>query len=479
MIRTQKNPLLATDVYKLGHMEQYKPGCNRVYSYLTTRSDRIFNKAIFFGLQYYLKQYLCTPLTRDMGEELLKYREKILGYNSPEVISKVMSLCDLGYFPLSIKSLPEGTKTRPYIPQFTITNTHDDFYWVVGFVESLLLKVWYSSTVATCSNKYRELIEQHWNECVNESNYFFKQLSVHDFGYRGDASEEGAAISGAAHLLSFIGSDTVPSLPFLEEWYNADMSQSIMLSVPASEHSCMESFGKDNELDAFNHMLDTYPTGVVSIVSDTYDVFKVLTEFAEELKPKILARDGVCVFRPDSGLPENIICGEPCEGRPTTPQQKGAIQLLFDTFGGELNSKGYIVLNPKVRLLYGDGMYYERFEKTLIRMEEMGFSPENLVIGVGGILRNWSRDTLGFSTKAVYVEMNHEGEAIFKDPVTDHKKKSAKGLLCVLEDCDGEIWAKDECTWEEENTGLLREVFRDGVLLIDDSLANIRQRLWQ
>lgn len=477
-VRTQSNPLLATDVYKMGHMEQYIPGCTKVYSYLTTRSSKTFDKSVFFGLQYYLDEYLSQPLTREMGEEFLRYRRMILGGNSREVEDKIMALCNLGYFPLVIKALPEGSLVTPQVPLLTITNTLPEFYWVVGFVESLLLKIWYSSTVATCSYRYRALIEVHWNKCVDPENHFFKQLAVHDFGYRGDSSEEGAAISGGAHLLSHLGSDTVPALPFLEEHYDADVSKPVMLSVPASEHSCMASFGKTDELAAFNHILDTYPTGVVSIVSDTYDVYKVLTEFAISLKPKILARDGITVFRPDSGDPETIICGEKYDYDNPTPQQKGAIQLLWDVFGGSVNKQGYKVLNPKVKLIYGDGMYYERFERTLNRLEIMGFSPENLVIGVGGILRNWSRDTLGYSLKATYIEVGGKGIAIQKDPVTDHGKKSMTGLVGVAKDESGNYIGFDNCTAEQEEDSYLEKVFEDGNIYINETLTTIRERLW-
>jgi nicotinamide phosphoribosyltransferase len=479
---SKQNPLLATDVYKMGHMEQYAPNCNKVYSYLIARSDKTFDKTVFFGLNYYLKEYLSIPLTPSMGEDFLKYRKIILGSNSLKVEQQIRELCALGYFPLEIKAVEEGSVMPVKNVLMTITNTNPNFHWVVGFVESLILKVWYSVTVASCCYKYRTLVEKAFEETVGEDLMFLKDFTVHDFGYRGDSSEEGAAISGAAHLISFCGSDTVPSLPFVEQNYNADMQSLIMASVPASEHSVMCSFGRENEFAAFENMLKLYPSGIVSIVSDTFDVYRVLTEFAERLKPIILERDGKVVFRPDSGNPEYIICGDPTSQEGTN-EWKGAIRLLDEMFGSTVNEKGYKVLNPKVGLIYGDGMYLERYQKTLDRMKEMGYAACNLVIGVGGILRNHSRDTFGFAIKATYVEVNSEKREIEKDPVTDHKKKSHKGLLCLTFDDNMEYLTIDQCTEQQEKTGLLQTVFKDGVVTKDSYFSEIkdkvRKSLWK
>lgn len=458
------NLLLLTDVYKMGHMEQYVPGTNKVYSYLCARSNRSFPKAVFFGLQYYLQKYLSQPITPAHAEEFLATRAAILGGNSPEVEVKIRALGALGYLPIEIKAVEEGTILPVKNVLMTITNTHPDFYWIVGFVESLLLKLWYPITVATGCLTYREVVEGAFNETVDEDMYFLKDFAVHDFGYRGDASEEGAAISGAAHLLSFLGSDTVPTFAFAVKHYNADTSQPIMLSVPASEHSVMCSFGRDGELDAYRNMLSLYPSGIVSIVSDTYDIWNVLTHFAAILKEDILARDGKVVFRPDSGNPELIICGDP-EAPEGSPANKGCVRLLDEMFGSTVNKKGYKVLNPKVGLIYGDGMYLDRYKRTLARLKEMGYAATNLVIGVGGILRNHTRDTLGFAIKATYVQVGEEQRDIEKDPVTDPGKKSLKGLLSLHKDADGNYFTKDQCTWEEEKQGLLTPVFRDGKLL--------------
>jgi nicotinamide phosphoribosyltransferase len=276
-------------------------------------------------------------------------------------------------------------------------------------------------------------------------------------------------------LLSFYGSDTDPSFKFVEEYYYAN-DEIVMQSVPASEHSVMCSFGRDDEFGAFENMLTLYPSGLVSIVSDTFDVYRVLTEFASRLKDRILARDGKVVFRPDSGNPEYIICGDP-NAPEGTNEWKGAIRLLDEMFGSTVNEKGYKQLNPKVGLIYGDGMYFERCQRTLDRLKEMGYAASNLVIGVGGILRNHSRDTLGFAIKATYVEVNGEHREIEKDPVTDHGKKSHKGLLALTFDDNMQYVTIDRCSQDHEKTGLLRTVFFDGNIFNPCSLSDVRNNV--
>jgi nicotinamide phosphoribosyltransferase len=478
-----KNLLLCTDIYKVGHMLQYKPGTTKVYSYLTTRSDKKIPYTIFFGLQYYLKEYLSRPITKEDADEFCEYYKMILGVEpNEETKVKVYGLVELGYLPLKIKAVPEGTIMPVKNVLLTMTNTHPQFAWVVGFFESLILKLWNTTTVASYSHKLRQLCVEYADAtCDNNDHVNFQ---VHDFGYRGVSSEETAALSGAAHLLNFLGTDTVPAVAFHKEYYAGEFP--IGLSVPASEHSVMCSFGRDNELDAFRNMLSLYPSGIVSIVSDTYNIWNVLTNFASQLKDEILARDGKVVFRPDSGDPEQIIngsnecnckndiCGPMCE-----PDCKGALQLLWEQFGGTINSKGYKVLNPKVGLIYGDGMYYDRFKRILKTMEENGFASSNLVIGVGGLLlQDHSRDDQAYAIKATYSEVNGVPFELMKDPITDSKKKSHKGLLALFQsEYDGSYLTYDQCTPEMEEMGLLKTVFEDGKILVNTNLQEIRKRV--
>jgi nicotinamide phosphoribosyltransferase len=479
LLPTQRNPLLALDVYKMGHMEQYAPGCNKVRSSLVARTDAKYRATVFFGLQYYLKTYLSTPLTREMGYEFLEYRKMILGQENPqEIVDRIMALCDLGYWPLEITAVPEGTVMSVQNILMEMTNTLDDFHWAVGYIESLIIKIWDPITTAACSLTYRQVVEDAFARTVSSDLQFLKQFMVHDFGYRGSKTEEEACLTGAAHLLSFTGSDTVPALPFVLEQYHANRNNLIMASVPASEHSVACSFGRDQELAYFRNMLRLYPTGIVSMVSDTYNVYKVLTVFARALKDEILARDGKTVFRPDSGNPEYIICGDP-SAPVGSPEWKGAIRLLDEIFGSTINEKGFKELNPKVGLIYGDGMYLERYVRTLNRLEELGYAASNLVIGVGGILRFHSRDTMGFALKATYVEVNGEPREIEKDPVTDYKKKSYKGLVALRKTPDGDYYTVDQCTQEEAKDTLLIPVYRNGSVLVEYTLEEIRERVSQ
>lgn len=468
------NILLQTDEYKCGHLEQYAPGTSKVYSYLTCRSSKTYSKSVVIGLQYYLKEYLSRKLTPEMGEEFIENQKAIVGNCSDTVAQKIRSLCKLGYFPVEIKAVEEGTVLPVRNVVFTVTNTLPEFYWVPGFIESLLLKIWYPMVVATTSLHYRELVEKYFNETVPEDLHSLKPFMVHDFGYRGDSSEEGAALSGMCHLSSFLGSDTVPARKFAQTYYKA--TEPVMLSVPASEHSVMCSFGRENELDGFKHMLDIYPTGIVSIVSDTFSIWNVLTNFTRTLKDRIIAREGKVVFRPDSGDPEKIICGDP-SAQYMSPEWKGAIRLLDEVFGSTVGNKGYKLLHPSVGLIYGDAMYLARYERTLQRLKEMGYAASNLVIGVGGILRNHSRDTLGCSQKATYVEIGGEPREIEKDPVTDPHKKSNKGLMRLMWDAKNGYVTEDQVTPSEEQTGLLKTVFRNGTLIGETTLQNIRQKI--
>lgn len=480
---TQQNPLLATDVYKMGHMEQSAPGTEKVYAHLVARSSKTFDKTVFLGLQYYLQVYLSKKLKPWMAEEFLNARKHILGANSDEVVSKMRALAKLGYFPIKIKAVPEGSVMPVKNVLLTITNTKPGYGWVVGFLESLIIKVWDEITGGACSYHYRTLVDEMWDKTVDPEMFFLKNFAVHDFGYRGCKTEEEAGLSGMAFLAGYhgLGSDTVPALPFIVRHYQGEMldpNNPIMLSVPASEHSVMCSFGREDELAAFHHMLKTYPSGIVSIVSDTFNIYRVLTEFAEILKPTILARPegSKVVFRPDSGNPEYVICGNP-DAPVGSPEWKGAIRLLDEKFGSSVNGKGYKVLNPKVGLIYGDGMYYERFERTLRRMEIMGYAASNLVIGVGGILRGHSRDAMGFAIKATYVIVGGVERAIMKDPITDPGKKSLKGLMVLERDADGNYVTVDEISWDRESTGELTLVFADGKIIREyewtEVLANV------
>lgn len=478
-VELRTNPLLLTDVYKLGHMTQYAPGCDFVYSHLMARSTKTFPRTVFFGLQYYLRRYLTMKLEPWMADDFFKYYAQVLRQPCPDAVKeKIRRLVNYGRIPLKIMAVPEGTILPARNVLMTISNTLPEFYWVVGFFESLLLKIWYTNTVATCSNAYRQLVLKHWRECVDEEVRPWMGFAVHDFGYRGACSEESSGISGIAHLVNFFGSDTVPAAPYAEAYYDAvDAVEPVMMSVPASEHSVMCSYGRTDEFKAFEHMLDEYPSGHVSIVSDTYNVYNVLTDFASRLKDRIMAREGQVVFRPDSGDPELVVCGDPA-AEADSPERLGCIRLLEKTFGSTVNSKGFKVLDPHVRLIYGDGMYLARYARILETLRDMGYSPENLVIGVGGILRNHTRDTSGYAIKATVVRVNDEVREIEKDPITDPNKKSLKGFMRLYRDAGGNFITCDKVSMRDAfDASYLNAVFEDGVITYNNTLGDIRQRV--
>lgn len=467
------NPLSETDVYKLGHMDQYVPGCDKVYSGCIARKNLAnfpTDNTVMFGLQYILKEHLSQTITHtDVDQFMIRY-EAVLGSKpSDDIVKKFRQLAKLGYWPVKIKAVPEGTVLPNKNILFSITNTHPDFYWAVGYIETMILKVWYPITVATTSYHYKLLVHKFFKETVSDTP--FVDFQVHDFGARGSSSEESCMIDSMAHLTCFTGSDSMIAIDAAMQYYKANL-KTLMGSVPASEHSVMCSFGKEHEIEAFQNMLDKYPTGIVSIVSDTYDLWKVLTEYAVTLRDQILTRDGKVVFRPDSGNPVDIICGDP-KADPNTPAGKGCIRLLDELFGSTINEKGYKVLNPKVGLIYGDGMNLTRYETALTKLKEMGYASSNLIIGVGGLLRWHSRDSLGFAIKATNIEVNGKSIEIMKDPITDPGKKSHKGLMKLVYE-NGTYVTYDQVSKEEEETGLLQTVFENGKVVKEYTFDEIR-----
>ena len=422
------NPLLLTDSYKFQHMSQYPESTEFIYSYLEARRPDL--AVMMFGLNYYLRSYLSTKITFAHVEEALEVRHGILGSVSDDVVAKYRSLAELQYFPLSIRAIPEGMIVPTKTPLLSIINTIPGYGWCGGYLESLLLKLWNTCTVATTSAKYRMLVESYaWKTCENLDHIPF---SVHDFGYRGVSSEETAVLSGMAHLLNFTGTDNVPAVRGIREFYWDGKKTLIGASVPASEHSVMCSYRTDGELDAFNRLLDLYPTGILSIVSDTYDYYNVLTNILPKLKDKILARDGKVVIRPDSGNPYKILLGDEDSSVPS--EHAGTFELLWELFGGTVNTKGYRVLNEKIGVIYGDGMYYDRFADILAGMEDAKFASSNLVIGIGGLLlQNHGRDDLAFALKASAIQVAGQMYSIAKDPKTASNKKSKAGIQRVTE----------------------------------------------
>lgn len=514
MKANNRNPLIKTDIYKCGHEGFYPQDLEYINSYLTTRTDKRFDSVVFFGLQAILVKCFSEKPTEEMVGEFNKLYRGILGTEPGDSMKRKMNkLVELGYWPLKIKAVKEGSILPHRQCLMTISNTHKDFAWLVGFFESMLLKVWNTCTVATNSKMYNELARKYADlTCDNDLHIPF---AVHDFGYRGVSSEETAELAGMGHLLSSYGTDTVPAVWAAMEYYDAGLEGApVGLSVPATEHSTMSTnimmvldilreggsymgyhlghkdfqrvFNGDARLFAEALVIKEiitkkYPTGLVSIVSDTYDYWGVLNVVAPWLKDDIEGRvdapitGSKVVFRPDSGNPINIICGDPIKSKLGTPEYLGSLRVLERHFGSTVNEKGFKVLNPKVGLIYGDGMFYDRYESILKEMAKMKFATSNLVIGVGGLLlQQHSRDDLGFAVKATYAEVDGKPIEVYKDPKTDSKKKSHRGLMKLIVNSDGEYETIDQQEKANNDDCILEEVFLNGYIKRRQTFEEIR-----
>lgn len=513
------NPLLLVDFYKPSHYFMYPEGMTKLYSNFTPRKSRIsgVNEVVVFAIQHFSLEYLIKGFNdnffkRNKQEIIEEYSRHV----KQSTYSHIEALHDLQYLPIEIKALDEGTLCPIGVPILTITNTHPQFGWLVNYLETLIsCMLWQPITSATIAHEYKKLLT-HYAKETDEKNVDFVQWQGHDFSMRGMSSVESAILSGMGHLLSFTGTDTIPAIYELEKSYSA--SGLIGASVPATEHSVMCMGTKESEIETFKRLMDLYPTGILSVVSDTWDLWKVCTEYLLQLKEEILARDGKLVIRPDSGDPVDIICGDAQYQSRTdyesdknlypTPVNKGVIELLWDLFGGTVNEQGYKVLDPHIGAIYGDSITLDRATQICERLKQKGFASTNIVLGIGSYTYQYNtRDTFGFAVKATYGEITHESETlasasgfklkadpivetreIFKDPITDDgTKKSKKGLLqvCKMSDVlmvsaitdDHRIICRDQCTWEEEQSGLLETVFKDGKLTKVTTLEEIRNRL--
>lgn len=489
------NPLTAIDFYKADHRRQYPDGTEYVYSNLTPRSSKLApviqgydDRVVFFGLQGFIKHFLIETWNEEFfkkpkNEVVAEYKRRMDTSLGKDAIptDHIEDLHDLGYLPIKIKALPEGSRVNIRVPMLTMVNTKPEFFWLTNYLEtSLSAGLWKSCATATIAYEYKKLLrEAAINTGVDVDSI---AVQAHDFSFRGMSGIHDAVQHGSGHLTSFIGTDTVAAIDYLEDYYNAEGV--VGVSVPATEHSVMCMGTKDDEIETFRRLIeDLYPTGIVSIVSDTWDFWQVITEFTAKLKDKILAREpndlglGKVVFRPDSGDPVKIICGDP-DAPAGTPADKGAVQCLWDIFGGRETDKGYKVLHERVGLIYGDSITLERADRILKGLAAKGFASSNIVLGVGSYTYQYmTRDSFGFAVKATWGQVNGEGRNIFKDPITDSGlKKSAKGLLRVEKVDDGYALF-DEQTHEQEQAGELKLVFEDSKLILDDSLDAIRARL--
>lgn len=453
------NIILMSDSYKATHFLQYPKDTEKVYSYLEARKrEDKFPETVFFGLQYYLKEYLqgCRVTNSEIqeGEDLFTKHlgdKNLFNRAGWERIRQKHA----GYLPVSIKAVPEGTVVPRGNVLMTIENTDPQCYWLTNYLETLLVQTWYASTIGTRSRMSRNIILKWLEKTGDPSLIDFK---LHDFGYRGVSSVETAGVGGCAHLISFKGTDTVAGLVVARDYYNCEMAG---FSIPAAEHSTIISWGKEHEGDAYENMLDKFP-GMVAVVSDSYDLGNACRElWGKRLKEKVLKHGGTVVVRPDSGIPVESVLNSLCD--------------LGNAFGYEFNSKGYKVLNPKIRIIQGDGINMDSMEHILIAAAAARWSADNFAFGSGGALlqKDVDRDTMAFAFKCSSVVVNGEKRDVFKQPIGDSGKNSKAGRLKLIKDGLGNFKTVSDTAEGEDN---LVEVFKDGKILVDHNFDDIRAR---
>ena len=557
----KKNMMLMADFYKISHKSMYPDGMTKLYSTWTPRSNKYFPQSkfvIWFGLQGFIKEYLIKQFNehffnRPLDEVVEEYKLYIYNtFDEDAHTEHIEALHKLGYLPIKIKALPEGTKVPYGVPCCTVENTHPDFAWVTNYLETLFsCNLWMPSTTATKAYMYRQIIEKYIK--LTSDNEDWKNVGCGDFSFRGMSSLESAITSGAAFLTSFTKTSTIPSIQYLCENYNADINWENVGSWSASvEHSCTTAnFAVDgNEEDFFKKMCtELYPNKPFSFVADSYDYWSFVDNIVRNNKDVILNHNGRINIRPDSGEPEDIICGiapmwkeheskEAFESyytrsemmraiycneydtetelahiyiqidgikyivtweatddediftyREATVEERGTLDVLWEIFGGTINSKGYKVLNPHIGIVYGDAITLERCEKICEHMMNLGYAIENVVFGAGSYSFQYNtRDTQGWAYKATYAEVNDEPIMIYKDPKTgDGTKTSQKGMVYVY--CDnGEIKFVDgmvkgmvvkdvDPTLKSTGLNMLETVFVNGKLVYGHTLNGIRSRI--
>jgi nicotinamide phosphoribosyltransferase len=478
-------PTLLCDFYKISHKNMYPKGTELVYSTWTPRTSRLPNidKIVVFGQQMFL--YKLNDLfnnnffNKDLDSVINEYSRVIkfcLGVQSPDT-SHIKALHDLGYLPLEIKSLPEGTVVPIRTPILTIQNTIPEFFWLTNYIETLAsCELWQSSTSATIALQYKKILNRYAVETVGNTD--FVQFQGHDFSMRGMSSLESAISSGIGHLLSFVGTDTIPAISATEQYYNSNIEKSLIgTSIPATEHSVQCVYGDD--MLYFKQMIQqVHPEGFVSIVSDGYDFWGVIDEVLPKLKDVILSRNGKVVIRPDSGDPVLIICGDP-NGK-TELERKGAVEALFDLFGGTVSEKGYKLLDSHIGLIYGDAITLSRCEEISQKLKDKGFASINVVYGIGSFTYQYNtRDTFGFALKSTLAVVNGEERQIFKNPKTDDGiKKSQKGKVFVYKNQNNIITHSDGHSINDVLFyDLLVTVYKNGVLTNIQDFDDIKNRM--
>lgn len=464
------NIILKTDSYKPTQWKQYPKGTRKVYSYFESRQEG--TPITFFGLQQIIKKYfLGQVVTKENVEVARRVFQKHFGRDDAFNYDGWMAIVTKhgGKLPLRICAIPEGLTVGGSNVMFTVENTDDEFYWLTNYVETILSHVWYSSTIATNSRLLRRLLTDYANQTSDEPDILVP-FQMHDFGYRGVSSEETAGMGGLAHLLMFSGTDNLAAIAYANEFYNE--TEMIGFSIPASEHSTMTSWGRDGEASAMENLLDTYPDGMIACVSDSYDIMNAVNNiWGTKLRDKILSRKGRLVVRPDSG-------------EPVTSTLR-IVKALWDKFGGHVNTKGYKVLHPNIRMIQGDGIDYDTTESILATFKMAGFSSENIAFGSGGgLLQKFNRDTYKFAFKCSSIDIDGVEVDVRKFPMewndngdyVQSFKVSKQGRVKLFIDNDGGYYT-NTVPLSTNDVEVTRPIFESGELLIDDDFSVIKSRV--
>ena len=467
----KQNLVLLADAYKYSHHKLYMPGTSTVYSYLESRGGK-FDSTVFYGLQYFIKEYLeGTVLTRQDIDEAEQILLKVFGRDDVFSRARFDYIVDnhSGKLPVRIKAVPEGTEVPVSNVLMTIENTDPNCYWLTNFLETLLMQVWYPSTVATISHEVKKIVRKAYGKTASKESFDGIEFVLNDFGFRGVSSVESAGLGGSAHLISFRGSDTIAASTFAMKYYNTPEVYGV--SVPATEHSICTLRGEEGELEIFRHVLDQFPNGIIACVSDSYNIFRAAAQYwGEDLKAQVLDRDGTLVVRPDSGDPVKTLLE--------------LFRILFEKFGFTMNEKGFKVLPSQVRVIQGDGVNYDSIVAIYKALAEAGISAENFVLGMGGaLLQKLDRDTQKFALKCSYATINEKDVLVQKRPLEMNAdgelaksfKTSKAGRWKLVKTSEGY-----ETCQENEYPELKDElvtVFEDGKLVNEYTFEMVRENI--
>lgn len=452
------NLALLTDSYKFTHWKQYPKGTENIYSYFESRKGAEFPYTIFFGLQKIIKENFLEPITKSDVEQAKVFVDQHIGEGifHYEGWMKIVDKHD-GFLPIRIMAVPEGTKVPTGNVMMTVENTDPDIPWITNYVETILTHVWYPSTVATLSSEVKEIILRGLEISGNPELIDFK---LHDFGFRGATCVDAAGIGGLAHLINFQGTDTVHAITTGMRYYNSGMCG---FTIPASEHSTVTIYGKDNEPAAHRNMMKQFPTGMVSSVSDSYDFFEMLKVYGTEMKEEILSRDGVFIVRPDSGEIVSTLLK--------------TLETLGTYFNVTLNDKGFKVLPDQIRVIWGDGCNIDTIKASIYKLLDEGWSIDNVAYGMGGgLLQKVNRDTQRFAFKCSSAIVNGKERDVRKIPATDPSKTSKHGRLALVR--GGVITTIPEMKLdmgEGMYTNLLTRVYENGSLYEDYTFEEVRE----